>query len=214
MKSISLYNFGGSEDLVRRIQTPFVNVFKTLGPVLDIGCGRGIFLELLSEAGIEAVGIDHSDESIARCREKGFIVHREEAREYLNRNRETFGGIFCSHVIEHMDYEAACSFLQLCNSALRAGGVLVIITPNPADIEVAEMFWMDPTHVRPYPKLLLRSMLEATEFRVTMEKNFLGNWRMVGRRNLPGYIFRRLLLGRYYGQPNTVLVAKKDFHSI
>jgi 2-polyprenyl-3-methyl-5-hydroxy-6-metoxy-1,4-benzoquinol methylase len=214
MKSISLYNFGGSEDLVRRIQAPFVNVFKSLGPVLDIGCGRGIFLELLSEAGIEAVGIDHSEESIARCREKGFIVHREDARVYLNGNRETFGGIFCSHVIEHMAYEEAASFLELCNSALRAGGALVIITPNPADLAVAEIFWLDPTHVRPYPKLLLRSMLEATGFQVTMEKHFLGNWRMVGRRNLPAYVFRRLLLGRYYGTPNTLLLAKKDLHSI
>jgi 2-polyprenyl-3-methyl-5-hydroxy-6-metoxy-1,4-benzoquinol methylase len=213
MKSISLYNFGGSEDVVRRIQARFVNLFKGSDPVLDVGCGRGIFLELLSNAGIEVVGIDHSEESVSWCRQKGFMVHREDARSYLGRNKEKFGGIFCSHVIEHMAYEDAASFLELCNFALRAGGVVLIVTPNPADIAVTEIFWLDPTHVRPYPKLLLKSMLEATGFQVTMEKQFLGNWRLVGRRNLPAYILRRLLLGRYYGKPQTLLLAKKDLHS-
>jgi 2-polyprenyl-3-methyl-5-hydroxy-6-metoxy-1,4-benzoquinol methylase len=210
MQKISLYEFGGSEDLVRRTQERFVKFFRNSAPVLDIGCGRGVFLELLKKAGIEGVGIDHSSESITTCREKGFLVHQEDAREYLAGATGRFGGIFCSHVIEHMDYESAMTFLALCHQALRLGGILVIVTPNPEDIAViAEFFWLDPTHIRPYPKLLLQSMLHANGFHIRRTEQFLGSWKMVGRRHLPAYFLRRLLFGRYFGRPNTFVLAEK-----
>jgi 2-polyprenyl-3-methyl-5-hydroxy-6-metoxy-1,4-benzoquinol methylase len=207
---ISLYEFGSSEDTVRRIQKPFVEFFRDSAPVLDIGCGRGVFLKLLSDAGIEAFGIDHSEEALAKCRAKGLSVRREDAQLYLNAEPERFGGIFCSHVIEHMGYEDALAFLGLCCRALRPGGILVLVTPNPEDICImSDIFWLDPTHVRPYPRLLLQTMLESAGFQVRLSKSFLGSWRLVGKRNLPGYLLRRLLLGKYFGKPNTLLLAGK-----
>jgi 2-polyprenyl-3-methyl-5-hydroxy-6-metoxy-1,4-benzoquinol methylase len=211
MQKISLYEFGGTEDVVRRTQERFVPFFRNSAPVLDIGCGRGVFLDLLRKAAIEAVGIDHATESIVACQAKGFTVHQKKALDYLGSAGNQFGGIFCSHVIEHMDYESACDLLQLCHQALRPGGNLIVVTPNPLDIAViSEVFWVDPTHVRPYPKLLLESMLRATGFKVQRAGYFLGSWRMVGRRNLPAYFFRRLLLGKYYGKPNTFIFAEKQ----
>jgi|SRR5882724_1454138 len=210
MKRISLYEFGGTEDLVRRAQERFVTHFCSSGPVLDIGCGRGVFIELLAAAGIEALGIDHSQESVTACRKKGLTVYCEEAGDYLRRNPEKFGGIFCSHVIEHMDYDDAMRFLELCRGALEPGGKLLLITPNPEDLSIiAEIFWLDPTHVRPYPKKLLLRMLDAAGFENILDEQYLGSWKMVGRRHLVGYIFRRLLLGRYFGRPNTMVLAKK-----
>ena len=211
---ISLYEFGSSEDTVRRIQGPLVRFFRDSSPVLDIGCGRGVFLELLSEAGIEAFGIDHSEEALAKCREKGFIVRREDARSYLSAEPGRFGGIFCSHVIEHMGYEDALAFMGLCHRALRPGGILLLVTPNPEDICImSDIFWLDPTHIRPYPRLLLQTMLESAGFHVLLAKSFLGSWRLVGKRNMPGYLLRRLLLGRYFGKPNTLLLARRDLES-
>jgi 2-polyprenyl-3-methyl-5-hydroxy-6-metoxy-1,4-benzoquinol methylase len=191
---ISLYEFGGSEDTIRRIQKPFVEFFRSSAPVLDIGCGRGIFLQLLSDAGIQACGIDHSEEALAACRQKGFSVHCEDARSYLSKQPERFGGIFCSHVIEHMAYEDALVFIDLCYRALRPGGLLLLVTPNPEDICImSDIFWLDPTHVRPYPKLLLETMLESAGFRVRLARQFLGSWRLVGsRRRRPGFLVRRL----------------------
>jgi SAM-dependent methyltransferase len=211
MKPISLYEFGSNEAVVRQIQSRFVEFFRNAAPVLDVGCGRGLFLELLRAAGIEAVGIDHSQESIAACRERGFTVTCEDARQYLALAEGRFGGIFCSHVIEHMGYDDAMSFLGLCYRALRQGGLLLLVTPNPEDLTIiSEIFWLDPTHVRPYPRLLLQSMLEANGFRVKRAEQFLGSWRMIGRRNLPMYFIRRILLGRHFGRPNTLLLAEKQ----
>lgn len=210
MKAISLYEFGGSETFLRQFQSRFVDLFRGFSPVLDIGCGRGIFLELIQAAGMEVVGVDHAQESMEFCRSKGLSAYCEDARGFLRRNRGQFGGIFCSHVIEHMGYEDAMNFLELCGDALRTGGRLVLLTPNPEDLAViSEIFWLDPTHVRPYPRLLLQSMLQANGFSITQAKQFLGSWRMIGRSKLPVYFWRRMLLGRYYGRPNTLIVASK-----
>lgn len=211
MKPISLYEFGSSEQVVRQIQQPFVDLFRGQSPVLDIGCGRGIFLELLAKADIDAVGVDQSEEAVSACRAKGFSVDCEDGRAYLNRTVGRFGGIFCSHVIEHMSYQDAMTFLQLCYGALRPSGVLLLVTPNPEDLTIiSEIFWLDPSHIRPYPLLLLKSMLDAIGFHVIRESQFLGSWRLVGKRRLPGYLFRRILLGRHFGRPNTLVLAKKN----
>jgi SAM-dependent methyltransferase len=210
MKSISLYEFGSDEAVVREIQSRFVEFFRHAAPVLDVGCGRGLFLELLRSAGIDAVGIDHSQESVAACRKRGFIVEQQGAGQYLAAAEGRFGGIFCSHVIEHMGYDDALSFLALCHRALRAGGILLLVTPNPEDLTImSDIFWLDPTHVRPYPRLLLESMLDANGFKVKRSEQFLGSWRMIGRRNWPMYLLRRVLLGRHFGRPNTLVVAEK-----
>jgi SAM-dependent methyltransferase len=211
MKRISLYEFGSDEEVVREIQSRFVEFFRNAAPVLDVGCGRGLFLELLQSAGIEGVGIDLSEESVTACRKRGFDVQRTDARQYLRAANGRFGGIFCSHVIEHMSYDDAMAFLGLCHRALRERGVVLLVTPNPEDLTIiSEIFWLDPTHVRPYPKLLLQSMLEANGFKVRRTEQFLGSWRMIGRRNLPMYFIRRMLLGRHFGRPNTLLLAEKQ----
>ena len=210
LSKTSLYEFGSTEAVVRSIQRPIADFFVDRGPVLDIGCGRGTFLELLAERRVECVGIDHADESLAICRNKGLSVHKVGAHEFLRVQPGRFGGIFCSHVVEHLDPVAATELLQLCFAALRPGGFLVLITPNSEDVAVmGEIFWLDLTHVRPYPAALLRSMLSAEGFEVTRVKKYLGHWRMIGRRNLPAYLWRRIILGRYFGKPNTLIYAQR-----
>lgn len=209
MRSLNLYEFGGTEETVKRVQSRYVKYFRDSSPVLDIGCGRSVFLELLASAGIQAVGIDSSEEAVAYSREKGFAVESGDVLAFLAQSPPRFGGIFCSHVIEHMEYQQAMELLSLCHRALRPGGTLLLLTPNPQDIGViSEVFWLDPTHVRPYPKQLLQSMLKNNGFQITEAKQFLPSWRLVGRRNLPIYVLRRILLGRHYGRPDTFILAK------
>jgi len=204
----SLYEFGASEGAVRYLQQRFVRRFRGCSPVLDIGCGRGIFLSLLKDAGIEAVGLDHADEAVQASRGHGFNIEQAECLPFLETTQQKFGGIFCSHVIEHMDFESATRLIEACRRVLRPGGKLVIVTPNPEDLAIiGVIFWLDPTHVRPYPLQLLCSMLEGSGFTVTQREQFNGGWRLIGRRHLLTFYWKKILLGNNYGRPNTAVTA-------
>jgi SAM-dependent methyltransferase len=206
--TLSLYEFGGTETAVRHIQKRFVNRFRGHSPVLDIGCGRGVFLDLLRSAGIDAFGIDHSSEAVQSSARNGFQIQRADCLEFLSETKKIFGGIFCSHVIEHLEYRRATELISLCRQTLRQGGKLVIVTPNPMDLSVmGEIFWLDPTHVRPYPAPLLCRMLDSAGFKIESTETFHSGWRCIGRRNLPAFYFKRLLLGKHFGCENTAVTA-------
>ena len=204
-----LYEFGGTEEQVRAYQKRFLPYFPPPGPVLDVGCGRGTFLELLRERGVEAVGVDSSDQAVETCRRKGFEkVYGENALHFLRSSEQQYTGIYCGHVIEHMEADIANQFIRLAWAALRPGGRFVLVTPNPLDLRVmGEYFWLDTTHVRPYPLVLLKSMLQAAGFESVSGGHFQST--RPGRRQLPRFMLLRLLLGRYYGLSDTFVVGAK-----
>ena len=165
-----LYSFAPVE-FITRLQKGYLKYFEEnkSKKVLDIGCGRGIFLDLLSEAGMNAYGIDGSEEAIKNCKAKGHNnTECGDIFPYLEKKaeeKENFDGIFCSHLIEHLPSDLAVELICLCNRLLSPGGRLILVTPNPSNLEVlTEIFWLDPTHVRPYPRNLLTAMLEAANF--------------------------------------------------
>ena len=201
------YTFGGSLRQVRRTQQRFVRPFTGREPVLDIGCGRGIFLQLLREAGIASAGIDTYPPAVEECRRQGFTAFVADALEFLPTHPAEYGGIFCSHVIEHLAFESAQRLLSLCATALRPEGRLILVTPNPRDFGVmGETFWLDPTHVRPYPVPLLAALVEATGLRVIDRGTFHGG---LPKRDWPRTLFYRMLLGPFHGHPNAYVVAHK-----
>ncbi|GAC1641629.1 MAG: hypothetical protein NVS4B2_31160 [Chloroflexota bacterium] len=202
------YLFGGSEKQVRRTQQRFVDVLSGASPVLDIGCGRGIFMRLLRSAGTRVVGIDPHAPAVERCRADGLDVHCADALSYLPDHTDHFGGIFCSHVIEHLDFEDGQRLVDGCATAMKRGGRLVIVTPNPSDLGViGNTFWLDPSHVRPYPVLLLRSMVTQAGLRVVRSGVFHGG---VPKREIGTYLLKRAMLGSFYGKPNAYVLASKD----
>jgi O-antigen chain-terminating methyltransferase len=125
--------------------------------VLDIGCGRGEFLELMREAGVPARGIDSSLESIALCHEKGLPAEAADLFDYLRGLGEgELDGIFCAQVVEHLPPERLPEMIRLAASRLERNGVIVIETPNPDCLAIfATYFYLDPTHARPVPEKLL-----------------------------------------------------------
>lgn len=80
------------------------------------------FRGIAYSCGYKGDRLDHSQEAVTICEAKGLTVYEEDANQYLQRNPGQFGGFFCSHVIEHMDYATAIAFLELCHAALRPEG--------------------------------------------------------------------------------------------
>lgn len=144
---------------VRGVQRGYLHFFRPGARVLDAGCGRGVFLDLLREAGIEALGLELCETTAAIAREKGHEVAVTDAAEWLATTEERFDGIFCSHLIEHFGPEEVGALVGGIARALAPGGRAVFVTPNPRNLMVlTEVFWLDPTHVRPWPRPVLEGM--------------------------------------------------------
>jgi O-antigen chain-terminating methyltransferase len=163
--------FRGSEEYVREKQRRYVGLFQDASDVLDIGCGRGEFLELMRETGLKARGIDLSAESVALCRERGFDAEAADLFPYLAAlPDESLGGIFSAQVVEHIAPLRVPEMIRLIAAKLVRGGRVVVETPNPECLAIfATHFYLDPTHRQPVPSALLRFYMEEagmTEIRV------------------------------------------------
>lgn len=159
----------GDESHIRAVQKKHIRYFLNApGTVLDIGCGRGIMLDLLKSAGLKAYGVDLSPESVKICREKGLDAVQGDAIRHLQTLQDSsIGGLYCSHVIEHMEPSHALEFIEQCRRVMKPRARLIIVTPNAADLRVVtERFWLDLTHVRPYPLKLLMLLLERVGFQI------------------------------------------------
>jgi SAM-dependent methyltransferase len=155
----------GSRAEIRQRQRGYLELFPA-GPILDVGCGRGEFLDLCREAKVEARGIDTDAGMVATCREAGLDVEQADALAYLAALGDgTLGGVFCAQVIEHLPPEALVALVRLARAKLRAGGVLLCETPNPACLTVfSGAFYVDLTHVKPIHPEAARFVLEAAGF--------------------------------------------------
>ena len=149
--------FRGDEQTVKNGQRFYMERFAGKRAVLDIGCGRGEFLELMREAGIPAAGIDLNAEYVAACREKGLEARAADLFAYLEElPEESLDGIFCAQVVEHLAPARLPGMIRLCASRLERGGIIAIETPNPECLAIfATYFYLDPTHVRPVPRQLV-----------------------------------------------------------
>lgn len=208
-----LNEFYGSERQLREYHTrflPFLEAGPAGLPVLDLGCGSGVFLELARERGMSARGVELAREAAAVCAAKGLDVIEGEVRAILTQTgSESVRGIYCCHLIEHLGYEDACGLLRDAGRTLAPKGRVVVITPNPASLSViGETFWLDPTHVRPYPLPLLERMMERAGLRVIARGH--DDPPMLPRREWPRRVWLRLALGKFYGPMNTFVVGMKE----
>lgn len=137
-------------------------------PVWDIGCGRGELLEILNEAGFNAVGIDTSALMIKKLNELNLQARHGDAIEELKQAPEnSLCGITAFHVIEHMPFKTVVELLQLSYQKLAPGGFLLLETPNPFCFESLSYFYTDQTHVRPIQPYQLAFAVETAGFTET-----------------------------------------------
>ena len=146
-------------------QQGFIKFFKNCNLILDIGCGKGEFLELCRENRLAATGIDFSEEKIESCRRKNLEAYHANLFSYLSETDLSFDGIMCSHVIEHLSPEEFLAMTKLISQKIKLGGIFIILTPNPRSLRAhLYQFWKDMTHRRFYDIESICYLLEKSGF--------------------------------------------------
>jgi len=135
-------------------------------PILDLGCGRGEWLELLQEKGYSAKGVDINRVMVAKCQEFGFDVITANAIDFLrNQPANSLSVVTGFHIIEHLPFNELLSLFDESFRGLKPDGIVIFETPNPDNILVAARnFYVDPSHVKPIPSEQLQYLIEARGF--------------------------------------------------
>jgi SAM-dependent methyltransferase len=159
--------FRGSAEEIRGKLSDYVPYFRDAAPVVDLGCGRGEFLDLLRDAGVESLGVDGNPEMVDRCLERGLSAQLGDVIDFVSRRTPaSFGGIFAAQLVEHLPPRILGAFLENCYRALRPGGKLVLETVNPRSlVALVEAFFRDLTHEKPLHPDTLDFALRAAGFR-------------------------------------------------
>jgi O-antigen chain-terminating methyltransferase len=164
--------FRGTREAIRervRVYLPYIAKVRDVtgdALLLDIGCGRGEWLELLKENGYEANGIDVNRVMIQQCRQRDLPVIEADAVRYLKKQEsDSFCAITGFHIVEHMPYRTLIQFFDEALRTLKPGGVAIFETPNPENLFVGACdFYYDPTHRKPLPPASLKFIAEQRGF--------------------------------------------------
>ena len=160
-------HFRGSEKEIRARQAGDAARFRGApGPVADLGCGRGEFLEALAAEGIAAIGCDANPVMAARAKEKKLAVDQADLFTWLaGRADSSLGGLTAFQVLEHLPPASLFDLVELAIRKLAPSGRVLFETINPESVYAMRWFWMDLTHVRPVPAPSLAQLLTASGFR-------------------------------------------------
>ena len=158
--------FRGSEEELRDRYVDLAARFVGSGPVVDLGCGRGEFLRLLTEQGVEARGIEIDRTLVVDGQKAGLPIEFGDARSWLAEQADaSLGGISLIQVIEHLPSTDRAEVVRLAHEKLRPGGRVLIETLNPQSLYIfARAFYADPTHDTPVHPAYLRFLLEEAGF--------------------------------------------------
>lgn len=134
--------------------------------IVDLGCGRGEWLEVLRDEGLPATGVDNNEAQAEAARQLGLDIEIDDAIVWLGAQKDRSIDLLSAfHLVEHLEFPVLVNLLKEALRVLKPGGGLLIETPNPESLIVgAYKFWFDPTHVRPYPPELLSQLLETLTF--------------------------------------------------
>ena len=207
--------FRGSEDDIKRQQAPHLIHFRPGGKVLDLGCGRGEFLELLKKNGLEGFGVDGNAQMVDICLEKGLNCAKGDLLEVLSGWPDgSLDGIFSSQVIEHLPPAYLKKMIELSRAKLAPGGIILLETINPTSVfALVQIYFLDLTHQRPVHPQALKFLLESSGFD-DVEINYsaaLGEERLQA---LPAGDESASILNRDIDRLNDLLYAPTNYAAI
>lgn len=134
--------------------------------VLDLGCGRGEWLQLLNENNWRTAGIDTNKIMVQDCLNADLNVEEADATIYLKQQAaDTVSVITAFHMIEHIPFADLLSLFEETIRILKPGGVIIFETPNPENILVgSHTFYHDSTHTNPLTPTSMEFLARYTGF--------------------------------------------------
>jgi len=172
---------------IKNNQRKYIGYFKNCKNVLDLACGQGLFLELLKEKGIKAMGVDANKKITEYASKKGLTIINSDVFKFLKTTQQKFDGIFCSHFIEHLEFEKVIDLIEIITQKINKNGILVLVFPNPESIRMQlQGFWKDPQHVRFYHHELIIALLKHYGFKIE-ETNIKNNINKSSEKSLLHY---------------------------
>ncbi len=156
----------GPQAEIRAQLERYLPYLPSAGTILDLGCGRGEFLELLREHGFRGRGVDLNAQLVDDCRSRGLEVEKADLLEALAAREDgSLQGVFSAQVIEHLPAASLERLVELSHAKLASGGVLILETINPASVyALVHAFYTDLTHRLPVHPEALRFLADAVGF--------------------------------------------------
>lgn len=194
-----------------KVYLPVLEEAGITAGILDVGCGRGEWLQVLKQAGLEARGIDNNRIQIQQCKSVSLDVVETEALAYLRSLEDsTLNAVTAFHFAEHLSLKDLVTFLDEVGRTLKPGGLLILETPNPENLLVGSCnFYLDPTHKNPIPIPTMKLLVEARGFRCqeVMKLRPVSKVQIEVKDQLTSHVNHFL-----YGPMNYAVVARKPAH--
>ena len=208
--------FRGPRGLIQQrleVYLPFVQPVCAAYPealVLDLGCGRGEWLELLQKNSIAAMGVDIDTGMLEACQQINLKVQCQDALESLKQLQDGSASVVSAfHLVEHLPFDRVKDLVAECHRVLKPGGLLIMETPNPENFMVAtHNFYLDPTHLRPIPPDLLAFVPEYLGYESV---KILRLQETAGVKTHPNLSMLDVLTG---ASPDYAVVAQKAGHTV
>jgi O-antigen chain-terminating methyltransferase len=205
----------GNEEEVTKQQSRFLPYFQGKAKVLDLGCGRGEFLEICRDNGIDAQGVDLNEQMVEICQDKGLECCKGDILEILAKKPDnSLGGIFSSQVIEHLSPEHIKKLIELAYFKLAPGGTIVLETINPASVfALVQIYFLDLSHQKPVHPQALKFLLESSGFE-DVEIKYSDPLEEEQLQTLPGADETASILNRNIDSLNRLLYASPNYSAV
>jgi SAM-dependent methyltransferase len=207
--------FRGSAESVKKQLEAYLPYLPKRGRILDLGCGRGEFLELLRENGLDGEGVDLNSAMVEACLDKGLRCEKRDLLEKLAAEPDgSLACVFSSQVIEHLPPAQLLMLIELGRSKLAPEGVFILETVNPLSVfALVQIFHLDPSHEKPVHPQALKFLLEAAGLD-DVEIKYSAELSQERLRNLPTADETSAVLNQDIDRLNDLLFAPAQYAAI